>query len=54
MIHPYYDVVQFKCDSMQYDPMEKKYGRFYFFGSDRQQNIKLTCLLTSNASRPVS
>ncbi len=28
MIHPYYDVVQFKCDSMQYDPMEKNMVAF--------------------------
>ncbi len=34
-IHPYYDAVRFDFDSIQW----KKYDRFYFFGSDRQQII---------------
>ncbi len=44
-IHTYYDAVRFEFDSiqhnaisMQYDPI-KKFDRFYFFGSDRQQII---------------
>ncbi len=42
-IHPYYDAVRFdsiqhnaiQCNTMQW----KKYKRFYFFGSDKQQII---------------
>ncbi len=53
--HPCYEAVrsisiQHNANSMQWE----KYDRIYFFGSDRQQNHKCTCLLTSNALRPVS
>ncbi len=42
-IHLYYDAVQFDFDSIQHNVIWcntmqwKKYERFYFFGSDRQQ-----------------
>ncbi len=42
-IHLYYDAVRFDFDSIQHNAIRcntmqlKKYDRFYFFGSDRQQ-----------------
>ncbi len=44
-IHPCYDAVRFDFESIQHNAIRcntmqwKKYDRFYFFGSDRQQII---------------